>query len=81
MHTPDSLRRNNSSSMLLQSGEKTKTEATSGDSEKNASPLHVSRSAASLVKSGNAGAENHVKKTRPKPSELREMNFWSPTSM
>lgn len=81
MHAPDTLRRNNSSSMLLQSGEKTKSETSTEDKEKSASPLHVSKSAASLGKSGNSGVENPAKKTRPKPSELREMNFWSPTSM
>lgn len=77
VHSPDALRRNNSSSMILQSLDKTKSE-TGGE---NVSHLHESRSAASLVKIGNVGADSAGKKPRPKPSELREMNFWSPTSM
>ncbi|KAJ1520092.1 hypothetical protein ONE63_004314 [Megalurothrips usitatus] len=81
VHSPEALRRNNSSSMILQSLEKSQSESGSGKKENKASPLHESRSAASLVKLGSSGSENTVKKTRPKPSELREMNFWSPTSM
>ncbi|KAE8744939.1 hypothetical protein FOCC_FOCC008439 [Frankliniella occidentalis] len=76
VNSPDGLRRNNSSSMILQSLEKSEN-----DKEKHVSPLHESRSAASLIKVGKAGTDTTVKKPRPKPSELREMNFWSPTSM
>ncbi|XP_034230984.1 uncharacterized protein LOC117639443 isoform X1 [Thrips palmi] len=80
-HSPDALRRNNSSSMILQSLDKSKSETGGEGKDKNASHLHESRSAASLIKIGNAGTDNTGKKPRPKPSELREMNFWSPTSM
>ena len=79
VHAPDSLLRNDSSSMLLQSAEKPKPDTSTEDLERGISSLHVSRSAASLVK--NPATENSVKKPRPKPSELREMNFLSPTSM
>ncbi|KAK3922418.1 Cytochrome P450 monooxygenase alnH [Frankliniella fusca] len=67
---------NNASLQTKQSFEKSGSEK-----ETQASPLHESRSVASLVKVAKSGTDNTVKKPRPKPSELREMNFWSPTSM
>lgn len=48
---------------------------------KNKFPTSPSKGTSPNVVDGNSTAQPHQKVMRAKPSELREMNFWSPTSM
>lgn len=77
--TPAEFRRNKSDGELLSP---TKQRKESDSSSPVNSPDSDSESlSASLAMENNNVSERKARTVKPKPSELREMNFWSPTSM